>query len=420
MKITGIIAEYNPFHNGHEYQFRQIRKNSPDTYLIIVMSGNHVQRGEPSVYDKYTRTKAALLAGADLVLELPAAFAVSSAEDFAAAGVALLDQLGCVDELCFGSECGSIEPLTGIAALLAQEPEAYQLSLREGLKQGLTFPQARNQAIKSSNPQSEEQAASPDMERDTVLQSPNNILGIEYLKALIRRNSSIKPVTLARKGQGYHDQDLQHGFASASGIRSDLMNGAGPHLSEAAVNQVPAFAVPLYEAAVPIFPDDYSILLNYTLLRLVQEQQQLKDFADVSPELEARIRNCLPDFTSFTGRIGQLKTRQYTYTRISRSLLHILLGIKTSDIAAYRRLDYTPYARILGFRKASAPLLSHLKANTGIPLITKIADAGRQLPAAAAEMLSQDLHCAHIYQMVQQQKSGVIPRNEFTQSVIII
>ena len=417
MKITGIIAEYNPFHNGHHYQFEQIRSHAEETGLIVVMSGNYVQRGEPSFYDKYTRTRAALIAGADLVLELPTAFATSSAEDFAAASVALLDRLGCVDELCFGSECGQIPPLTEIAALLVREPEAYRIGLREGIRQGLTFPQARNRALSLWI---SDHTSDPDIDWDILLGSPNNILGIEYLKALIRRNSPIKPVTITRLGQGYHGQDLTHGFASASGIRSFVSAAGSPDLPDAVKVQVPPTVLPLYEKAVPIFADDCSLLLNQTLLQLSHKQQPLDEFADVSPELGARIANQLLDFTSYTERINQLKTRQYTYTRISRSLLHILLGIKTCEIAGYRDLDYTPYARVLGFRKNSASLLARIKAHSDIPLITKVAGAGRALPPPAAGMFAQDLYGAHLYQMIQQQKSGVLPRNEYTRSVIIL
>ena len=417
MKITGIIAEYNPFHNGHHYQFKQIRSAAEESYLVIVMSGNYVQRGEPAFYDKYTRTRAALIAGADLVLELPTAFATSSAEDFAAASVALLDRLGCIDELCFGSECGQIPPLMEVASLLAREPEAYRIGLREGIRQGLTFPQARNQALSLWI---HDHTSDPDIDWDALLASPNNILGIEYLKALIRRNSSVKPVTISRLGQGYHEQDLTHGFASASGIRSFVSASGSPKLPDAVKAQVPPAVLPLYENAVPIFADDYSQLLNQTLLWLDHRQQPLDEFADVSPELGARIKNHLLDFTSYSKRIEQLKTRQYTYTRISRSLLHILLGIRSAEIAGYRDLDYTPYARVLGFRKESAPLLAQIKKHSDIPLITKVAGSGRTLPPAAAGMFAQDLYGAHVYQMAQQQKSGVLPRNEYTRSVIVL
>lgn len=430
MRVTGIVAEYNPFHNGHQYQIEQIRNTCEDSFIIAVMSGSFVQRGEPSIYDKYTRTKAALNGGADLILELPAAFATSSAEDFAAAAVALLDQLGIVDEICFGSECGDITVLDELAVVLAEEPEAYQDLLRTYVSTGHSFPRARNLALLGWL---EKTGASEKLENwNTVLSSPNNILGIEYIKALKKRGSSIRPVTITRFGQGYHDTELTGGHASASGIRAGL-SGDGRHevfgspaghcrtgFDVRLAAQVPAVAAGLYQAAVPIFPDDCSLLLSERLLQLENRQLPFSEYADVSAELAARISRQLLSFDTYSGRIETLKTRQYTYTRISRGLLHILLDITKDDISRYRALDYAPYARILGFRKNAAPLLAKIKKTSAIPLINKTADAKNYLPDASLAMLQKDFYCTHAYQALVYQKSGVLPRNEYTQSVIMI
>jgi len=419
MKITGIIAEYNPFHNGHRYQFEQIRPRSETDFLIVIMSGNFVQRGEPAVYDKYTRTLAALKAGADLVLELPAAFATSSAEDFAACGIALLDQLGVVNEVCFGSECGDIEELSKIAAILAQEPDDYRDLLRQELKSGISFPQARNRALVSwlNRHQPPKFFSEP---ANQLLTAPNNILGIEYIKAIRTRNSSLKPVTITRCGQGYHDTAVDQGFASASGIRAVVKKSAGQEFPDTLAGQIPEDAYSCYQHAVPIFAEDLSLLLNQTLLRLDREQIPLTRYADVSEEMAARLQRHLLDFASFPVRIEQLKTRQYTYTRISRALLHLVLGITRTEMAHYRRMDYAPYARILGFRRQSTVLLREIKKNSTIPLISKTADAKNILSESAFAMFSQDLYCSHLYQILQQQKSGENPRNEYTRPVIIV
>ncbi|MDO5407332.1 MAG: nucleotidyltransferase [Eubacteriales bacterium] len=419
MKTAGIIAEYNPFHNGHRYQLEELRARTGADYIIIAMSGDFVQRGEPAIFDKYTRTRMALNAGADLVLELPAAFATSSAEDFAACGVALLDKLGVVDMLCFGSECGDVAALEPVARLLAEEPEEYGKLLRERMSQGDSFPKAREWAVTEW------------MKMETsLLSSPNNILGIEYMKALIRRGSSIKPYTIQRSGQGYNDSDFAavsvtdgQVFASASAIRNALRDKA---VSDAVRAQIPGSIADDLTSLTPVFPDDLSALLNFRLLDLTSSGRNLTDFSDVSPELADRIQNRLLETASYTGRIEQLKTRQYTYTRISRALLHILLGTTTNQIQDYRADDYVSYARILGFRKSTAPLLSEIKKSSQIPLISKVADAEKILTESswsdsmALHSFRYDLHCSHVYQSVVYQKSGVLPRNEYTQPIVIV
>lgn len=417
MKTAGIIAEYNPFHNGHQYQLDQLRARTGADYIVVAMSGDFVQRGEPALYDKYTRTRMALTAGADLVLELPAAFATSSAEDFAACGVALLDQLGVVDLLCFGSECGETAPLGTIARLLAEEPAEFTELLKERLRLGDSFPSARewavqewlNQAIPGPHASADGNAVTA-----ALLSSPNNILGIEYMKALLRRNSRIQPYTIARSGQGYNEAEPVPGghFASATAIRKAVHEGNTAY----AESQMPLAC----HNAVPVFPDDLSVLLNYRLLELAQAGRELSVFSDVSPALADRMQNQLLQFSSYTERIMQLKTRQYTYTRISRALLHIVLGITASQIAQYRRNDYAPYARILGFRRDAAPLLAQMKKNSSIPLITKTAAAPDILSPDALAMFRQDLHCSHIYQAILQQASGTLSPNEYTRSVILL
>ena len=196
MKITGIIAEYNPFHNGHLYQIKKARELTGADYIIVVMSGNLTQRGTPALIDKYSRAQMALSGGADLVIELPACYATASAEYFAMGAISILNQLGCVDSICFGSENGNIAMLTKIANALVSESEDFVQALKNNLKNGDTYPVARNAALAET--------ISGITSYDTILGFPNNILGIEYIKALIRQNSSIKPYTNLRIGADYH------------------------------------------------------------------------------------------------------------------------------------------------------------------------------------------------------------------------
>lgn len=411
---VGIIAEYNPFHDGHAYHIKKAKEMTQTDYCIVAMSGDFVQRGGPAIYDKYTRTAMALSCGADLVIELPSVFASSSAEDFAACGIALLNNLGVVGSVCFGSECGNVEKLSGIASILATEPPVYTKELRRELKKGATFPQARNRALISCGILNEDEAS--------ILASPNNILGIEYCKALYRQKSPMTPVTISRKGYGYHDTSLApEGFSSATGIRKAIHENPDIIMQmESSLIQVPDPVKQMMSQGFPVFPDDFSALLNTTLLKLDCEGIPFEKYADVSEELAARLLRQLPDYLPFEEKINQLKTKQYTYTRISRALLHIALGVTTQQVVLGRNAGYAPYARILGFKKTSAGLMGEIKKRGSIPLITKTADARLILSGAAWSMLRQDFYCSHIYQTIVQDKYQIKMKNEFTHSVVIL
>ncbi len=433
MKVAGIIAEYNPFHSGHLYQIEQVRAQTGADFIVAAMSGDFVQRGEPAVYDKYTRTAMALNCGADLVLELPVCFATGSAEDFAACGVALLNSLDVVDMLCFGSELGELSPLRTAAEVLCREPKAYQTILKDLLREGTSYPAARSGALCSylaeNTPEKDTGIESPPDYR-SILSTSNNILAVEYLKAMIRQNSSMEPFTIRRTGQGYHDAHLPEDsgcFASATALRRIIREQTerGSDTIDIFRGQIPPAALLALAAEqaqnAPIFPDDLSLLLQYRLLELTREKTDLSRYADMSAELAARLARLTLDFTSFSGRIEQLKTKQYTYTRISRALLHLILGITTEQMQARRhsRISYAPYARILGFRRDAALLLSEIKKTAAIPLITKTADADSYLSAKALTMLKEDMYASHLYQSLVFQK-GRRMKNEYTKSVIIL
>lgn len=457
MKQTaGIIAEYNPFHCGHQYQIEETRRRTGADYIVVVLSGNFVQRGEPAVFEKSQRTRMALLGGADLVLELPAPFAVGSAEDFASGAVSLLNQLGAVRYLSFGSECGQLSDLAQIAHILANEPPLFQNVLKEQLRLGRTYPQARSAALAACGVS------------QAILEAgnePNNLLGIEYLKAIDRLKSSLEPVTILRKGKGYHDCQIPEpmeqrcrsasapefasapelasapGFASASGIRKKLLTcdayddpdkrEACPAVStpfsiDLAVHhleeQIPSAIHPLYHSGqlLPIHPDDLSMILNYRILSCIQDGLSFQDFSDISPELAGRLTEQAYSMDSFSNRIAALKTRQYTYTRISRSLLHILLGIRQEDMAGYRENGGCSYARILGFRRSAAPLLRSIKERSSIPLVSKAANARRLLTGNAWKLWNQDIYCSHVYHTLVQAKYGILLPNEYSRPIVII
>lgn len=416
MNVTGIVAEYNPFHNGHAYQIREARKLTDCDYCVAVISGDFVQRGEVSVFSKYLRTKMALLSGADLVLEIPSIFAVSSAEDFAAGSVALLDNLGVVTHLCFGSELGQSENFMKAAKILGKESAVFSEKLKEGLQNGLSWPQARAFALNTEL--SYPEGTKDSQEIISLLETPNNLLGVEYCKALLRRGSSIMPVTVRRKGNGYHSEDLDGKMASASAIRKGIFAKAGSDISF--FSQIPEEIRSLFREELPLQANDLSDLLNYCLLTLKRDHIPFSIFSDVSKDLSDRLEHVLYDQGSFEKRIFQLKTRQYTYTRISRCLLHILLGITDEMVSAGKEAGYAPYARILGFKKNKAALLGEIKKHTRIPLVTKTADASRMLSDTAKLMFEQDLYASHVRQSILASKTGQPVRNEYTQPICII
>lgn len=416
MNVTGIVAEYNPFHNGHAYQIMEARKLTDCDYCVAVISGDFVQRGEVSVFSKYLRTKMALLSGADLVLEIPSIFAVSSAEDFAAGSVALLDNLGVVTHLCFGSELGQSENFMKAAKILGKESAAFSGKLKEGLQNGLSWPQARAFALNTEL--SYPEGTKDSKEIISLLETPNNLLGVEYCKALLRRGSSIMPVTVRRKGNGYHSEDLDGEMASASAIRKGIFAKAGADISF--FSQIPEEIQYLFREELPLQANDLSDLLNYCLLTLNRDHIPFSIFSDVSKDLSDRLEHVLYDQGSFEKRIFQLKTRQYTYTRISRCLLHILLGITDEMVSAGKEAGYAPYARILGFRKNKVALLGEIKKHTRIPLVTKTADASRMLSDTAKLMFEQDLYASHVRQSLLASKTGQPVRNEYTQPICII
>ncbi|MDE5931705.1 MAG: nucleotidyltransferase, partial [Lachnospiraceae bacterium] len=389
MRTVGIIAEYNPFHNGHAYQIAKARELTDAKYVVVVMSGNFVQRGQPAVMEKSLRAEAALLCGADVVLELPVHYATASAEYFASGAAALLHRLGVVDALCFGSECGEIDRLSKLADALLTEDEAFETMLKKRLKDGASYPQARSDALSTVFPHLSSELP--------LLKHPNNILGLEYLKALKKRNSQIRPYTVPRIGSGYHDENLDNPYSSALAIREIL--SAGKELSFIK-EQVPAAVLERmssqYEKSFPIFPEDFSLLLSYKLL--LEQAGDFNIYFDIDSGFSDRLHNFLPAYTDYVSFCEKLKTKNITYTKVSRSLLHILLNIYQTDMDTFCTQDYVYYARILGFRKEAAPLLSAIKANADIPLLSKLADAEDLIVSEnGRRMLKQDIQASHLY-----------------------
>ena len=398
MRIVGLITEYNPFHNGHKYHIEKAKELANADYAIVIMSGNFVQRGAPAIMPKHLRAEAALKCGADLVIELPVCYATGTAEQFAYGAVSLLDKLGCVDAICFGSECGDIDSLKNVAQLLCNESDEYKDALQTCLRSGMSFPLARQNALDKLY---------SDCNYGQLLSEPNNILGIEYIKALYRLGSNIEPITIRRELSHYHDTKLQEQFSSASALRSTIADGDFAKL----YGQIPPECMPSledgYEVRFPIYVNDFSLLLKYKLLN--ETSTSLIEYADVSEELANRICNRLNDYVSFEQFCELLKTKEITYTRISRALIHILLGVKKSDY------DEIEYARVLGFRKDSSDLLSLLKKHSAIPLVSKLSTCN-EMP----DMLRIDVFTSNLYESIVTDKYKTPFINELQHAMIKI
>lgn len=391
MKIAAIIAEYNPFHNGHKYMIEKIRQETDADHIIAVMSGNFTQRGIPAIADKFVRAKMAISCGVDAVFELPVLYATSSAEGFAHGAVSLLHGLGCVDYLVFGSEDGDIKNFDKVSDFLSDEPESFKKSVMKFQKLGFSYPKAFSLAVKESD-------LSADDSLD-LLSSPNNLLGLEYVKAIKEMTSPMIPLTISRIGTGYHDTHAEYAkesgttIASASAIRTKLETTTGTIATAMPLMPEEAYKIfkENYGITTPVTADDFSLVLSYRLS--LETKSSLTTYLDISDDLADRILKYKDEFCSFSEFVARLKHKQYTHTRITRALLHILLGIKKE----YAQMQNAPYARLLAMKKTASPLMKEIKEHTCIPIITKAADAKKEFTEKALELFSLDTNSADLY-----------------------
>ena len=432
MKATGIIAEYNPLHNGHAYQLAQAKKETGADYVIVAMSGDFLQRGVPSIIDKHTRAQMALSAGADLVLELPAHMATASAEYFARAGVQLLGSTGVVDTICYG--CEQIQPvlmpkLTEILTDQIQD-SGYETYLARLLRNGMSYPHARQEALCAALPEE-----SADHLR-AFLSMPNNILALEYEKSIAEWNqtheNALCSYPIQRIGDGYHDTEVTSVYASATALRALLLpcpDDRNTNSTDAPAlfternwdnlsRCMPDCSLDLLKKAADnnrlMDTDDFSVAL-YTAL-LAAQQNGYESYADCTEALSSRISACLRNYVSFTQFAELLKTKELTHTRINRVLTHIMLGISQE---MYQDTSIR-YLRVLGFREAAKPLLSSISKKASAPLITKVADASNILSADAMQFFEQDLYAADLYRGICSIQCRQNLCNEYTQPIVIV
>lgn len=378
MNVVGIIAEYNPFHEGHAYQIQKAKEQCGAEFAVVVMNGDFVQRGEPAIFDKYTRTKEALLGGADLIFELPVRFGLSSAGDFAMGGVLALNALPFVTHLCFGTETGDLTPLLQAATFLCDERDSYRTRVKHFVKQGILYPKARSLAL----------AAESGLPTETW-DSPNNILGLEYCVALQKLHSKIKPFTIRREGQGYHDNDTPalSDFPSATFLRKKIRKaGEKENLSLS----------------------DFSSLIGYSLLTA----KDLCRIKDITPDLSDRIRNELPKYREINEFVKTIKNPSLTTGRIKRSFFQCLFDIEKEE-------PVMPYLRVLGMKKEASSLLSQ-KENASCQILTKLAFDVPKMDDTAKKLFAKDLLASDLYRQVFCHKYNQTLPNEYQHSPIVL
>lgn len=374
MTTMAVICEYNPFHNGHKYQLTEHKKELGADGVICLMSGNFVQRGAPAVYDKWTRAKDAVLNGADLVLELPVVYSCQSAQRFATGAVKLLDKLGVVDFLSFGSESGNLQEIRRCADIV--DTEDFEMHLSEELRKGLSYPSARTEVFKKFYPGIDE----------SLIASPNNILAIEYLNALKNIESDIKPKTIKRN----------HNFASASDIRDKMSK------NEEVTTLIPTETRKTYSR------ESFDILTLYHLRR--ESVEALQKVCDMSEGLEYKFKKALLSSTTVDKLADAVKSKRYTRTRIDRIIVNSLLGIQEKDTETEPQ-----YARVLAFNIKGQEILSEMKKASQIPVITKMADAKPDTPDYK-RMLEKDILSTDIYSVITNKETGL----DFKTSPIVI
>ena len=361
-KVIGIIAEYNPFHNGHLYHLQKSLQLTHSSYSVAVISGNFTQRGSTSLIDKWSKAEIAIKNGIDLVLELPLLYSISSAENFAEGAVKILDSLKVVDYLSFGSESGDISTLNIVADILYKEPKTYKNILSHELSKGLSFPKARENALLMYL---------NDIRRfSNVLSSPNNILGIEYLKALKKLRSPMIPVTIERYNAGYHDTTYNGNVASSTAIRNIVKNNGWDILRKVVPENT--FSTLLENIKIGHVVPDISVFEKQIIYNLRKMSiQEIAELPDVSEGLENAIKNAANSCNSVVEFLNIIKSKRYTNTRLQRILLYALLGITKKDISLSKKS--IPYIRVLGFNNKGKYLISEIaRTNPKLEIITSV------------------------------------------------
>lgn len=386
--VLGIIAEYNPFHNGHSYQIEEAKKQTGAKYVVAVISGNFTQRGDTSIVNKWIKTQMALESGVDIVLELPTIYSTSSAENFAEGAIKILDSLKIVDTLCFGTETADEAAINNIANILYNEPKEYTTILNHELKKGISYPKARENAL---------MMYLNDIKRyANILSGSNNILGIEYLKALKKLKSNMKPFMLQRKKVYYNDNRIVDEFASSTGIRNLLKTQQYNDLRKVMPNSsYMLLKEELRSGRCILGLKTFEKEILYNLRKMKVEE--IAQLPDVSEGLENAIKTAANSCNTLEEFINIIKSKRYTQTRIQRILVYALLDITKKDIQESKKV--IPYTRVLGFSKSGKEMLSDIcNINKKINMITSVKKFREQnTNKVLEEMISKDIFATNVY-----------------------
>ena len=410
-KVLGIVAEYNPFHNGHFYHMQESKKITEADSCICVISGNFTQRGEPSIVNKWAKTYMALCYGADLVIELPTIYSISSAENFASGAIKIFDSLKIVTDISFGAECNDLATLNNIANVFYSEPANYKTILNHELKRGLSYPMARENAVLMYLNDIKRYA--------NVLSNSNNILAIEYLKALKQQKSMIQPNIVPRKNVYYNDQKIVDDFASATAIRKLMLNREYAEVRKVVPRSTYQIIGEEYKKNHIILGiKKYEKEIIYALR--VMPIEEIQNLPDVNEGLEFAIKKAASETNNIEELIEKVKSKRYTQTRIQRILLYVLLGITKKDMEDSKKM--VPYVRVLGFNSRGKILISEImNQNPKLNMITSVGKyVNKKMPKnkQLTRMLDLDINATNIYTLGYGGESKA--NLDYTQNMIII
>lgn len=410
-KVLGIVAEYNPFHNGHFYHMQESKKITEADSCICVISGNFTQRGEPSIVNKWAKTYMALCCGADLVIELPTIYSISSAENFASGAIKIFDSLKIVTDISFGTECNDLATLNNIANVFYSEPANYKTILNHELKRGLSYPMARENAVLMYLNDIKRYA--------NVLSNSNNILAIEYLKALKQQKSMIQPNIVPRKNVYYNDQKIVDDFASATAIRKLMLNREYAEVRKVVPRSTYQIVGEEYKKNHIILGiKKYEKEIIYALR--VMPIEEVQNLPDVNEGLEFAIKKAASETNDIEELIEKVKSKRYTQTRIQRILLYVLLGITKKDMEDSKKM--VPYVRVLGFNSRGKILISEImNQNPKLNMITSVGKyVNKKMPKnkQLTRMLDLDINATNIYTLGYGGESKA--NLDYTQNMIII
>ena len=435
MKTLAIISEYNPFHNGHLYQFYKAKEITGADCILIIMSGNFVQRGEPAIINKFARTDMAISAGADLVIELPFVFSTQDANGFALGSISLLNSLNSVHFLCFGCENNDPNLLMNTGRFLSHENDIFKNLLHHKSKKGVGFPNARAQALCEYHKKHgiDNLKILSNERLNKFLSSPNNILAIEYIKFLFKTKSKIQPIPIKRIGADYHDESIGKIISSASAIRKEIFRTMDffekspddilsrvPYTMPSSTYRILESEISAGKAPVSLKQYEQYILAELRSISL----HKLSQINGINEGLENRIKRAALEATNISDLLSLVKTRRYTLTKIKRILIHVMTNLSREDIDIFNQQG-SMYGRVLGFSAKGEKLLKKIKKNSNFPIVTKLSNFLRKVYSekplfyeTIINMINFDILSGDLYSLGFPKENKRIGRTDFSENII--